>query len=97
MAEISIHLFGKPEWELGDACAPKDIQSKGNELKTRLYEIADAVQKLTANGWDCQMALYDLILYKSIPRAIALKELKKMGISQELCQLMDEEPDEEDA
>lgn len=96
MTEISIHLFGKPEWELGDACTPKDLQSKGDELKARLYEIADAVQKLTANGWDCQMALYDLLLYKSVPKTVAEKELKKLGINQELCQLMDEESDEED-
>ncbi len=96
MAESNIRLFGKPEWELGDACTPKDLKSKGDELKERLYAIADVVQKLTANGWECQMALYDLLLYKSIPKAAAAKELKKLGITKGLCQLMEEETGEDD-
>lgn len=89
--EISIYLFGKPEWEFGGKVTPKTIKAKGDELKTRLYKIADDLKKLTDNGWDCVPTLYDITLTKNISKSAAEKELKKLGVDAEIIVLDDEE------
>ena len=89
--EVMIYLFGKPEWEFGGEINPKIIKAKGDELKERLYGIADNLQKLLDNGWDCVPTLYDLSLTKNISKATAEKELKKLGINEELIVLNDGE------
>ena len=91
MVEIMVYLFGKPEWEFGGEVDPKAIKAKGDELKQRLYGIADKIQKLLDNGWDCEPTLYDLSLTKNISKVRAEKELKKLGIDEEVFVLEDGE------
>jgi len=80
MASINLFLFGKPEWEFEGKISVKGLKSKGNELKSRLHDIADAVQKLLAENWECELTLYGLLLYKDISKAKAQKELDRLGI-----------------
>ncbi len=75
--EIQMYLFGKPEWEFNGEITPRKIKVKGDELKTRLYKIADDLKKLSDNGWVCEPTLYDIILTKNISKSAAEKELKK--------------------
>ncbi len=89
--EINMYLFGKPEWEFGGKVNPKLIKEKGDELKERLYKIADDLKKLTDNGWDFEPTLYDIILTKDITKSTAEKELKKLKIKAEIMVLDDEE------
>ena len=89
--EINMHLFGKPEWEFNGKVTPKTIKAKGDELKERLYTIADDLKKLTDNGWDFEPTLYDIILTKDISKSAAEKELKKLKIDAEVIVLDDEE------
>jgi len=89
--EIQMFLFGKPEWEFGEGINPKKIKAKGDELKVRLYEIADNLRKLTDAGWEYEPTLYDIILTKNISKSNAEKELKKLGIDEEVTVLDDEE------
>jgi len=86
-----MYLFGKPEWEFGGKVTPKTIKAKGNELKERLYKIADDLKKLADNGWDFEPTLYDIMLTKSISKSAAEKELKKLKINAEVIVLDDEE------
>lgn len=89
--EINLHLFGKPEWEFGGKVNPKTIKAKGDELKDRLYTIADNLKRLTDNGWSYEATLYDIILTKSISKFVAQTELKKLKIKAEIMVLDDEE------
>ncbi|HLD58217.1 MAG TPA: hypothetical protein VI977_01070 [archaeon] len=91
MASISICLFGKPEWEFNGKISPEKIRRKGDELKLRLYAIADALEKLSAQKWEHELALYDVFLTKGISKKAAEKELKKLSIKENACILEDEE------
>ncbi len=88
---INIFLFGKPEWEFGEKFNPKLLRSKGDELKQRLHEIADNLEKLSKNGWDYQLTLYTVMLSKGISKSQAKKELNKLGIHEEIQEWEDEE------
>ena len=88
---ISIFLFGKPEWEFGGKFNPEEIRSKGDELKARLYEIAGNLEKLSENGWDYELTLYDVSLTKNMSKTAAKKELTKLGIDEEIEEFEEEE------
>lgn len=91
IATANMYLFGKPEWEFGnEKINSKTIKSKGDELKARLYAIADILQKLSDNGWDYELGLYDIMLTKNISKTAAEKELTKLGIKQEVFELEEE-------
>ena len=77
-------LFGKPEWELKEKINPEIIKSKGDELKERLYEVADNLQKLSDNGWDYELCLYDINLSKNTSKKDAENELTNLGINEEV-------------
>mgnify|MGYP001562640349 CR=1 FL=1 len=94
MANISIHFFGKPEWEFEEKVNAADVKAKGDELKERLYKIANAMDKLETRGWESNMALYDIYFSKDISRKEAEKELKQLDIDKGLYHL--DEFDEED-
>jgi len=100
--EISIYLFGKPSWEMnieGGKATPQMLRAKGEELKVRLYEAADVLEKLLKNGWtlvEAYGALYDLQLYKDITLKEAREELKKLGINPEEYHLEEIEKMEEE-
>lgn len=70
MLEVEVDLYGKPSWEM-------DIEDKeefdveiflnmGDELKERLYEVADIIDKLQKRGFKCNKSygsLYSLTFY----------------------------------
>ncbi len=89
-AEIHIYLFGKPEWEFGGEISPETIKSKGDEIRARLYEAADNLKKLSGNGWEHELCLYDIMLAKSTSKAAAEKELAEFGIEEEVFELEEE-------
>ena len=66
-AIVSIHLFLKPSWEMDiegvDYIAPGVLRQKGDELRERLYGVAEIVDKLQSDGWPMMSghgAIYDL-------------------------------------
>ena len=85
-----MHLFGKPEWEFGEDINPQAIRAKGDELKERLHQIATNFEKLSKNGWEPNMTLYDIMFYKEMSKTAAEKELKKLGIDEEIYEWEDE-------
>jgi len=90
MISINVFLFGKPGWEFGEKVFAEEIRSKGGELKSRLDEVAEVINKLSKSKWEYELTLYDIIFYKYISKAAAEKELKMLGIKKELCNLMEE-------
>ena len=82
--EVELYLFGKPEWEFDGKVNPKTIKAKGDELRKRLCEVANNLEKLSDKGCDYESTLYEIILTKDISKSAAKKELKEMGISAEV-------------
>lgn len=93
MAEISLWLFGKPEWEIDtEKATPKGLRKLGVELKERLEETAGVLEKLQKNGWENAGGLYDLFMFKDISKKEAQAELRKLGIKG--IEVMETEEDE---
>ncbi len=100
---LTMHLFGKPGWELneGEEVTPQQLRTLAEDLHGRLTEAAAVLEKLTGAGWDAQMALYDVFLsHRYITTAAQAEEkLLDLGIDPKLVaidELEDEEMDEED-
>ncbi len=99
MINISLHLYGKPEWDL-----PMDdeeiidgsiLREHGDYLKEHLHRVADIVEKLKKNGWSCSGALYSLEFCKEgVTKQGAMKELKKLGINNKAINIMNVEDEE---
>lgn len=99
MINLSIYLYGKPEWNLGntqDSLSPKLIRKHAEDLHQHLNEVAKTIEKLQTADWSCDLALYSLELYKGITKKQAEQELKKLKIDPDLVNLMECEEEEED-
>ena len=62
---IMLHLFGKPAWELnreGESIEASELRALANELHDRLEAAADALDRLSAKGWEPVLTLYDVTL-----------------------------------
>jgi hypothetical protein len=59
---VSVWLFGKPAWELGegDGVTPEELRELAGELGDRLRATADIVEELARAGWQSHVGLYDL-------------------------------------
>jgi adenylosuccinate lyase len=84
MADISMYLFGKPEMELSEKINEEELRKKGDELQQRLHEIAEAMKKLSANGWTHELVGYNIDFSKKIAKKAAEKELEQLGIKEEV-------------
>ena len=96
---ICLPLFGNPgrELEEGAGATGRDLRRLGDALRDRLQQAADTLDKLSADGWSAEVAMFDLIL--SHPH-IATKDqaeerLRAAGV--EPAQLLIIEDVEEDA
>jgi hypothetical protein len=89
--EISIFLFGKPEWMIDlDKATPENIRELGSEIKERLDKISTIIDKLESNGWGRSAGLYDIFLYKDISLEDGKKELGSMGINEDCISMRDD-------
>ncbi len=102
MISISIHLYGKPPWDMDientTYVDPEMVRRQGDYLKEHLHTAADAAQKLQETGWelaDCVGAVYDLYFSKDVSKRAAKKELKALGIDIQLVHIEEWESEEE--
>ena len=97
--EADLFLFGKPAWELDmEEASAEEIRKKGDEIKERLYRIAEIMEKLERAGWERYSAsLYSISFYKEINEEEAKEELRRLGIDPEEVSLMEIEEEEEEA
>lgn len=102
MINLSLHLYGKPEWELPSEDEAIDgdlLKAHGDDLREHLYKVADIVEKLKKNGWNYELALYSLEFCKETTKTEAKKELNKLKINLKdisLKEYEDEEFEEEE-
>jgi len=95
MAEISLYLFGKPEWELDlDKAEPGEFRELGDSLRERLYRTAEITEKLEKGGWERSGALYDICFYKEVKGKEAERELDELGIKEDEIYIFEEEEEE---
>jgi hypothetical protein len=98
---VCMPLFGNPGRELdeGSALKSKDLRTLADTLAERLRQAADALDKLTADGWGNQMAMFDLILTHARvgTREQAEERLRGLGIDPEQMLIVEDvEEDEPD-
>jgi hypothetical protein len=98
-----LSLFGKPGQELeeGEEVTDRQLRALGDDLRNRLHEAAEIVEKLTGAGWEAQMTLYDVMLSHPYvtTEAQARDKLEDLGIDPEsvfIEEWNDEEEDEEE-
>ena len=61
---VCLPLFGNPGHELeeGGRAKSQDLRTLADALRDRLLQAAETLDKLTADGWTAQVAMFDLIL-----------------------------------
>jgi hypothetical protein len=97
ICDISIFLFGKPDWEMDlegagvDEETVRELESLGDELKERLHFVSGMTKKLIENGWEGQGGLYDISFYKETTVEQAKKELQALGMDPRDVEIHEEE------
>ena len=72
------------------------FREHGKNLNEHLQRVADIVEKLLTNGWDCSGGLYTLEFFKEgITKSAARKELKKLKIDEKEVHIEEFEVEEE--
>jgi hypothetical protein len=61
---VCLPLFGNPGHELeeGAPASSKDLRALADAMRERLYQAADSLDQLTADGWSGYYAMFDVIL-----------------------------------
>ena len=61
---VALPLFGNPGHELEEGAPAKsrDLRALADALRDRLLQTADTLDKLIADGWTAQVAMFDLIV-----------------------------------
>ncbi len=100
---ILLHLFGKPAWELdreGEEVEPGELRALADDLHARLRAAADALERLTAKGWEATLTLYDVDLGHPYIRteADARNHVADLGLDPDAFSYLeyDDEEDEEE-
>ena len=89
MIEVNIPLFNIAAIELqitGESVDnPELFRLKGEELRERMYMVAEISEKLIKNKWRIVCEIFNLIAYKDEIKSVseAKSQLKKLGIKTE--------------
>ena len=96
---ISLPLFSSLGHELGEGSAVqgRQLRDLGTELQKRLQHAAEMLDRLAADGWTAQVALYDVLLSRGgvETKEEAIRRLTAQGVNPEEL-LIVEEIQEED-
>ncbi len=64
MIEITLFLYGKPQWELhGKQLTPATLRNHTKQLQKRLQRVYTIAQRLHAAGWKIFLDTYSLVFY----------------------------------
>ena len=92
-------IDGAPGHELEEGAASKDLRALADALRERLLRAADVLDRLTADGWSAQPAMFELILShpRVFDRAQAEQLLRAAGVDPEQFMIVEDvEEDEAD-
>ncbi len=96
---VSLPLFGPPgrELEEGALLQSRQLRDLATELHDRLLKVADTLDKLKADGWTAQVAMYDALL--AVPgvetQDEAVRRLSALGINPDELMIIEEVEDED--
>ncbi len=97
---VCLPLFGNPGHELeeGARATSQDLRTLGDALRDRLQQAADALDKLTADGWSAQVAMFDLILshLQITTKEQAEERLRAAGVDPAQLLIIEDVEDEPD-
>ena len=76
MIRIVLSLFEDVEQEMeGYNYSPDELKKVGDMLKDRMYNIADAMDKLEKLGWEWTTSYRTILLWKQTTHAQAKKQI----------------------
>lgn len=81
MVDVFISLLEDAEHELGLGEATTNLKKLGDQLKQRMYQLADALPKLERKGWTWTTGSKDIYLHNhKLTETQAKKELAEAGV-----------------
>lgn len=96
---VCLPLFGNAGQELeeGTVLRGQQLRDLSAALQERLARAADMLDRLTAGGWSCQVAMYDVILTSRgvETREQAERSLRKIGIDPEQLLIVEDIAEDE--
>jgi hypothetical protein len=94
---ISLPLFGAPCHELEEAVGSKQLRDLADSLRDRILAAADILDRLSAEGWKSQPAMFELLLSHPhvATRAQAEKKLRAAGVNPDKMMIVEDVEEEE--
>jgi len=98
LTEVSIHLYGKPAWDLEIEVEfnAEKIINMGKYLNEWLPKVVEIGKKLIDNGWEYYGGLYDVNFTKNITKEETKEELKKLNVDLDCVNINEEEFEDEE-
>jgi hypothetical protein len=94
---VSLPLFGAPCHELEEAVGSRQLRELADALRERILAAADTLDRLSADGWKAEPAMFELLL--AHPRVAtqeeAEKRLRAIGINPEALMIVEDVEEEE--
>ena len=95
--EISVYLFGKPEWEIKCRPTPEVLRELGKNLCKRLNRVSEIIEKLEVAGYPSQdNVYYSLDYFTDDTEEMVKEQLKGLGIGEDEVSLNIIEYEDED-
>jgi hypothetical protein len=97
---VSLPLFGNPgrELEEGEPINSRQLRKLATDLSDRLSKAADMIDKLAADGWTNDVAMFDVLLYhpQIQTQEQAIGRLESLALDPELFLIVEDVEDGED-
>jgi len=80
---LAIILHLKPVDEIDTSKPlPQAIREYAYDIYDSLHKVADSIEKLINNGWECELHTYEVQCIKDIYEIEAKRELKQLGLEE---------------
>jgi hypothetical protein len=98
---VCLPLFGNPGRELEEGRPLKggQLRDQAEELHARLLRAADVLDKLEADGWTTQVAMFDVLLHHAAVQTQeqAVARLRALEIDPEQLMIVEDVEEEDEA
>ena len=80
---LTIILHLKPVDEIDTSKPlPQAIREYAYDIYDSLHKVADSIEKLINNGWECELHTYEVQCIKDVYEIEAKRELKQLGLEE---------------